>query len=136
MNDWNDMAQRCSAKNSKGKPCGAWAVTGKSKCALHLDPERAAKLGANHGRKALAPIQSGTETLSELSDVPKTAKQVCDVLAETLIQVRSKRLDARTASTVAYVATSLLNAIKVSDFETRLARIEQLFDWEQPNGNP
>ena len=93
-------------------------------------------MGAKHGRKAQALIRSDTEALLELSDVPKTANQVRDVLAETLIQVRGKRLDARTASTVAYVATSLLNAIKVSDLETRLARIEQLFDWEQPNGNP
>ena len=71
----------------------------------------------------------------QIIQVPKTATQVRDVLAETLIQVRSKRLDAKTASTMAYVATSLLNAIKVSDFEARLTKIEELVDWGQPNGN-
>lgn len=129
------MAQRCSAKNSKGKPCGAWAVTGNSKCALHLDPERAAKLGANHGRRARTLIQSGSDALSELAEAPKTANQVRNLLAETLIQVLGKRLDLRTASTAAYVATSLLSAIRISEFEARLVRIEQVMDLEQPNGD-
>ncbi len=60
-------------------------MTGKSKCALHLDPERAAKLGANHGRRAWTLIQYGNDALSELTEAPKTANQVRDVLAETLI---------------------------------------------------
>ena len=45
------MSQRCSARNRSGKQCGAWAVTGGAKCALHLDPELAAKMGSKHGRR-------------------------------------------------------------------------------------
>lgn len=45
------MSKRCSAKNRNGKRCGAWAVTGATKCALHANPERAAELGSKHGRR-------------------------------------------------------------------------------------
>ena len=124
------MPQRCSAKNRRGEPCRAWAISGNSKCGLHLHPERAAKMGAKHGRKAqtssLAVVAS---ELSQPVDLPKRADQVRDFLAETLIQVRYKRLDARTASTLVYVASSLLSAIKLADLETRLAALEELSEW-------
>src|ERR1039458_4297073 len=45
------MFKRCSTKNRNGRRCGAWAVTGATKCALHSDPERAAVLGSKHGRR-------------------------------------------------------------------------------------
>jgi hypothetical protein len=45
------MSKRCSAKNRSGKRCGAWAMTGATKCALHADPERAAELGSKSGRR-------------------------------------------------------------------------------------
>jgi hypothetical protein len=52
------MSKRCSEENRSGKRCGAWAVSGVSKCALHLDPERAARIGSKHGRKQVLPSQA------------------------------------------------------------------------------
>jgi hypothetical protein len=49
------MSKRCSAKNRNGERCGAWAVIEGDKCALHLNPELAAKMGAKHGRGAAHP---------------------------------------------------------------------------------
>jgi hypothetical protein len=40
------MSKRCSAKNRNGKRCGAWSAAGLDKCALHSDPELAAKMGS------------------------------------------------------------------------------------------
>jgi hypothetical protein len=59
---------------------------------------------------------------------PKTACDVRDALANTMAQVHTRRMDARTANALAYVATSLLRAIEVSDLESRLAALEAQTD--------
>jgi hypothetical protein len=99
---------------------------------LHLDPRRAAEMGAQKGHKIKIlpqPAILATESVAKI-DCVKTAEQVRDVLSETLLRVRGESLDARTASTIAYVATSLLSAIKVADIESRLAKLEQLLPWK------
>ena len=120
------MSERCSAKNKKGKRCRAWAVTGKTQCALHSDPDRAAKMGAKHGRKAALPIDPQESTLEcqKESDIPRTADQVRDVLAETMVQIRGRKVDTKTANALAYVASSLLRAIEVAELEPRLKALE------------
>jgi hypothetical protein len=120
------MSKQCSAKNRNGQRCGAWAVTGETQCALHSDPECAARMGAKHGRKAVLPInaQGPTVESEKAVDIPKTANQVRDVLAETIVQIRGRKVDTRTANALAYVATSLLRAIEVSELENRLNVLE------------
>jgi len=124
------MSKQCSAKNTGGKRCGAWAVIGQAKCALHLDPERAAKMGSMHGRRAALPSQPDAAPM----EPPKTASDVRDALARTMAQVHARKMDTRTANALAYVATSLLRAMEVADLETRLMAIEGRM--EQGNGNP
>lgn len=115
------MSQQCSAKNRNGKRCGAWAVAQGSKCALHLDPERASKLGSKSKRRtALPPSQSPVPI-----EMPRTAADVRNALANTMVQVHARTMDAKTANTLAYVATSLLHAIEISDQESRLVAIEE-----------
>jgi hypothetical protein len=114
------MSKQCSANNRNGKRCGAWAATGGRKCALHLDPERAAKMGSKHGRTAALSPQSDAAPM----EPPKTAGDVRDALANTMTQVHDRKMDTRTANALAYVATSLLRAIEVADLEARLMAIE------------
>jgi hypothetical protein len=114
------MSNQCNANNKNGERCRAWAITGKAKCALHSDPQLAAKMGAKHGRRVTA-LEADTPAPLES---PKTANQVRDVLAETIVQIRGRKLDTRTANALAYVATSLLRAIEVSDLEDRLQVLE------------
>src|ERR1022692_78580 len=114
------MSKRCSAKNRNGKRCGAWPVTGGDKCALHLDPELAAKMGSRHGRRAAHPPHSDVAPM----EPPKTTGEVRDALANTMAQVHARQIDARTANTLAYLAMSLLRAIEVSDIESRLDALE------------
>jgi hypothetical protein len=120
------MSKQCSAKKENGKRCGAWAVTGKMRCALHLDPGLAAKMGAKHGRKTLPTVDPHEPTTGseKAADLPKTANQVRDVLAETIVGIRGRKVDTRTANALAYVATSLLRAIEVSELEERLQALE------------
>lgn len=55
---------------------------------------------------------------------PKTAGDVRDALANTMAQVHARQIDTKTANALAYLATSLLRAIEVSDLEGRLDALE------------
>jgi hypothetical protein len=107
------MSTQCTAKSRKGKRCRAWAITGKTKCALHFDPGRAAKLGAKHGRGALEPPDPDARPLQ----APKTANDVRDALAETMAAVQARArvygMDAKLANTLAYVGSALLRAVEI-----------------------
>jgi hypothetical protein len=114
------MSKRCSAQNRNGKRCGAWTVTSETKCALHLDPDRASKLGSKRRRRGAHQPDSESVPI----EPPQTAADVRDVLSSAMAQVHSRKMDTKTASTLAYLATSLLRAIEVSDFENRLDALE------------
>jgi hypothetical protein len=114
------MSKRCSANNRNGKRCGAWAAAGLDKCALHSDPGLAAKMGSKHGRRATRPSQPAAAPMMP----PKTAGDVRDALANTMAQVHARQIDTKTANALAYLATSLLRAIEVSDLEGRLDALE------------
>ncbi len=115
------MSKRCLAKNRNGKRCGAWAVIGKAKCALHLDPTRAAQMGSKHGSRAVLPLHPDAVPM----EPPKTACDVRDLLANTMSQVHSRKMNVRIANSLAYISTSLLRALEVSDLERRLEALEQ-----------
>jgi hypothetical protein len=126
----HQLSKKCTAKKDNGERCGAWAMKEKTKCALHWDPERAAKIGSKHGRKAALPRQPDAAPM----EPPKTVGDVRDALANTMAQVHDHKMDTRTANALAYVATSLLRAMEVADLETRLMAIEVRM--EPGNGKP
>jgi hypothetical protein len=74
------MSKRCSAKNRNGKRCGAWAVTEGDKCALHLNPELAAKMGSKHGRTV--KFRSRPDVLALPHRPLKSIEEVCEFLEE------------------------------------------------------
>jgi hypothetical protein len=115
------MSKQCLAKNRNGKRCGAWAVVGKAKCALHLYPERAAQMGSKHGSRAVLPLHRDAVPVAS----PKTAGDVRDLLANTMSQVHSRNMDVRIANSLAYISTTLLRALEVSDLERRLEALER-----------
>jgi hypothetical protein len=114
------MSKQCLAKNRSGKRCGAWAVRGEAKCSLHLDPGWAAQMGAKRGSRAILRLQPDPVSM----EPPKTACDVRDVLANTMSQVHSRKMDVRIANSLAYLSASLLRAIEVADLERRLVSLE------------
>jgi hypothetical protein len=92
-------------------------------------------------RRRLAKIE---QTLAAMEKRKRLADCVCrlvtaagdvrDALAKTMSQVHARKMDPRTANALAYLATSLLRAIELSDLEGRLMAIEGRM--EQSNGNP
>jgi hypothetical protein len=103
------MSKRCSAKNRTGKRCGAWPLTGSDLCALHSDPERAAELGSNRGRRVIS--QSGPELLHPAHRSLKSADDISELLEETINRVRQGLLDSRVANTIGFLAGIQLKAL-------------------------
>jgi general stress protein YciG len=111
----------CGAKTKAGKACKAVAVK-RGLCAFHADPQRAAQLGRKGGRKNRRYLPQG-----EVNPVPppRTAREVKDLLAETLADIHAGRREPKVASVMAYVGTALLNAIKTAEMEERIASLER-----------
>ncbi len=125
------MSTKCTARKRDGKRCGAWAPQGKAKCALHSDPELAAKMGAMHRRGTVGQPDKDTAMLP----LPKTALEVRDALATAMVQVQARKMDTKTANALAYVGTSLLRAIEVSELEERVKQMELQRSGEEDNRN-
>ena len=106
------MSKRCSAKNKNGKRCGAWSTIGKNKCPLHLDPTRAAEMGAKHGRKAR--LQSLPETGTATPKPLKNLVDLAELLEETINRVRQGPFELRAANTTGFL-TSILFKIQEAD---------------------
>jgi hypothetical protein len=109
------MSKRCSAKNRKGKRCGAWAVREATQCALHSQPSRAAELGSKHGSALRARLQGDVVYLPYRP--LKNAEQVCEMLEETINRVRQGLLDSGTAHTIGFLAGTYLKLHEQAQIE-------------------
>jgi hypothetical protein len=111
---------QCQHKKRDGKRCGAPALTGQARCAIHAEPGRAAELGSRGGRRR-ATYRSAF--LREFA-APKTAADLRELLAESIIEIRAGKLDPRIANALGYLGASYLRALEVSDIESRLDALE------------
>jgi hypothetical protein len=56
---------------------------------------------------------------------PTTPEDVKNLLAQAIVDVRARKLDPRTASTLTYMSGALLKAFESTDLEKRIARLEE-----------
>jgi hypothetical protein len=75
-------------------------------CYFHANPDKAAELGGNGGRRRKHMYEQATEDVAP----PESAADVRRMLAETMAEVKAGRMDPKVANTVAYVGTVLLRA--------------------------
>jgi hypothetical protein len=87
---------------------------------MHAQPGRAAELGSKGGRRRA--IYSPA-VLREFA-APKTAADLRELLAESIIEIRAGKLDPRIANALGYLGASYLRALEVSDVESRLDELE------------
>ena len=111
---------QCEHKSEDGKRCGAAALKAKTRCSLHADPGRAAELGSKGGRRRSVYKPSDLKEFA----APKTAADLRDLLAESIVEIRAGKLDPRVATAVGYLGASYLRALEVSDIEERLNALE------------
>ena len=113
---------QCQKEKRDGSRCGARALSGKKHCALHADPSRAAVLGSKGGRRRTV---YKPEDLKKFP-APKNAADLRDLLAESIIEIRTGRMDPKMANALGYIGASYLRAIEVSDLEAKLEHLQGL----------
>jgi hypothetical protein len=120
------MANKCSFRKKDGSRCGANAQPANGLCVFH-DPARAAdgrrarKAGGIRRSRAAAVLPSDTP------DHPLgTSKDVSELLAKSINQLRTGQLDPKVATGVGYLSTVLLRALEQGPAEERLAKIEAI----------
>ena len=88
---------KCRAKNKAGQPCGAPAVGETDRCLLHSG--KAAELGSKggHRRSVFNP-----EQLKDFAP-PNSAADLRALLAESIIEIRSGKLDPKLANSISYL---------------------------------
>lgn len=107
------------ATTKAGTPCGAPAVE-RGLCFFHAHPDRLKELGRLGGRANGRPRDNQEVPPIELRNV----NDVTVLLAQTINQVRSGALDARTSNAVGYLAAVMLKAFQQGDLEARLQALE------------
>jgi hypothetical protein len=104
---------KCQATNKAGKPCGAPVIRGTKRCVMHSG--RAAELGSKGGRRRAV---YNPEQLKEFS-APQSAADLRDLLAQSILEIRTGKMDPKLANSISYLGTGFLRALEVSDLETR-----------------
>lgn len=113
--------RKCQATTKSGNnPCRAKPLQGQPYCSLHSDPGRASQI-------AKRPRKGGLRPEDHPPEIPalQTASQIRDFLAQLMADVRTRLVDAKTASTLATLATSQLKAISAAELEERVEKLER-----------
>ena len=118
-----EKTRKCKATNKKGKRCGAWALHGKDHCFIH-DPEskEARALAVRKGGKVKKKVQVSLAPI----EFKGNAKEVLDLLADTVNRVRSGEMPPRIANTVGYLAGHMIKALEMAELEDRLKKVERI----------
>jgi hypothetical protein len=118
---------QCQKKKREGTRCGAHALAGKQYCALHSEPGRAAVLGTKGGRRRTVYSPEGLKQFA----TPKTAAELRELLAESIIEIRAGKLDPKIANALGYLGASYLRALEMSDLEELLEKLSVAMSREE-----
>jgi hypothetical protein len=116
------MKVHCRYKKPDGKKCRANATARSGFCFFH-DPLRAVdrleaqRTGGRRNKAASLPADTPDCDLKNVSDV-------ATLLAATINQVRTGRIDPRIANAVGYLSATLLKALEVGGLEQRISDLE------------
>jgi hypothetical protein len=114
---------KCRAKNKSGKPCSAPAVGATNRCVMHSGLAR--ELGSKGGRRRTVYNLDGLKQF----EPPKTAADLRDLLAQSIIEIRTGKMDPKVANALGYVGASYLRALEVADIESRFERMEKQINY-------
>jgi hypothetical protein len=111
---------QCRARKQDGKQCKARALAGHKRCALHAEPGRAAELGRKGGQRRAICAQ---DLLKDFA-APKNARDLADLIAQSLIEVREGKVNSKVANAISYLGNAYLQALEVAEIEVRLQALE------------
>jgi len=112
---------QCQMEKRNGIQCGARARSGRKYCAFHSEPGRAAELGSKGGRRRAV---YSPDSLKEFA-APKSAGDLRDLLAQSIIEIRAGKLDPKLANSISYLGAGFLRALEVADIEPRIEELER-----------
>jgi hypothetical protein len=115
-----DLDSRCSALAKTGKPCRAAATAG-GLCFFHANPKKASELGRIGGRRKRLSTAENAAPLPKLESVI----EVRDAVAQLIADVYAGKMNPRVAANLAPLLNLQLRAIETTDFERRLALVEE-----------
>jgi hypothetical protein len=121
----------CKATRKDGKSCAAQAQAGREYCFFH-DPDKAAdsraakSKGGSSGRATLSVVkpwrgEAGDVTVLKSATVP----DLVNLLADTIDEVKTGKVDPRVANAVGYLAGVILKALEYDALNERLAALEE-----------
>ena len=113
---------KCRAKNKAGKPCSAPAVGETNRCVMHSG--RSVELGRKGGRRRTV---YGPDGLKEFS-APKSSADLRDLLGQSIVEIRTGKLDPKLANSISYLGAEFLRAMELADLERRLADLENVME--------
>jgi hypothetical protein len=116
----------CSARRADGSPCAATAMAGHEHCMFH-NPEMSEQRASGRRQGGAARSQpravlNPDETMQRV----RTIGDLRDLLADTINDVRTGRLDPRVANTVGYLSSVLVRVLEAGELEDRLAAVESI----------
>jgi hypothetical protein len=112
---------QCKSKTRHGSRCKARALVDEDNCAFHRHPGLAAELGSKGGRgRAVYSV----DVLKQF-DAPRTAADLRDLLAQSIVEIRGGKLDPKLANSISYLGMGFLRALETSDLESRLVALER-----------
>jgi hypothetical protein len=112
--------QACKAKTKSGKPCRAAATAG-GLCFFHANPAKAAELGRIGGRSKRHSFSEITNPLPKL----ESANAVRETVDRLVAEVYEGKIQPKVAAGLAPLLNLQLQAIKTTDLDLRLAKMEK-----------
>ncbi len=79
----------------------------------------------NSGARAGAGVPFTVPMPCRNSVAPRTAADLRDLLAQSIIEIRAGKLDPRLANSISYLGTGFLRAIEVADLQARVDELER-----------
>jgi hypothetical protein len=89
-------------------------------------------MGAKGGRRRAVYNPSNLEPFT----TPKNAADLFPLLAQTLVEVRSGKMDPKVANSIAVLSAACLNALETAETESRLQALEAKLGTNQPGARP
>lgn len=112
--------RRCTATSrGSGKRCPRPCWRGGKFCYLHTG-DNASVMGTKGGHRRAIFNPANLEPFAE----PKSASEMLKLVAHSVVECRSARLDAKTANAIFAGASVFFNGLDRADHETRLAALE------------
>jgi hypothetical protein len=112
---------RCHKTKANGETCKASALRGRRYCALHSEDGRAAELGSKGGRRRAIFSPDKLKPFP----APKTAADVRDLLAQSMVELRSGELDPRIASSMCALVAEFLKTLEHCAIEEVIEPLER-----------